>query len=234
MSVAKKRRPAKFTPTTATSRQTARPKPDRTRIVWLTALVGGAVLVGVVLLFIGFGADTAARGYSCGEVLQSPADASSTEGFVTSSMPSSHVTPGARISYDFCPPTSGRHYNAAGRGPLRPGFYGPNDAAGPGGWVHNLEHGYVVALYRCPEDECPPTAELDALRAFAANGPPTQAAAACGYRSKVLAARFDDMAKAYALVAWDRALLLDVFDTEAALGFASRWIDQTAPEPNAC
>ncbi|MEX2080196.1 MAG: DUF3105 domain-containing protein [Dehalococcoidia bacterium] len=186
----------------------------------------------VVVLFVGFGGNASARGYVCGELLQSPVDASPADGFATSSMGNQHLSPGSGINYALCPPTSGGHYNAAGRGPLRPGFYGPDDGAGPSGWVHNLEHGFVVALYRCDEGECPSSAELDALHGFVANGPLTTVS--CGYRSKVLAARFDDMATPYALLAWDRALLLETFDEEAALGFASRWIDQTGPEPNSC
>lgn len=42
------------------------------------------------------------------------------------------------------------------------------------------------------------------------------------------------MATPYALLAWDRALLLDSLDATAARAFASRLIEATAPEPNAC
>lgn len=79
---------------------------------------------------------------------------------------------------------SGDHYAAQGAGPIRPGFYGPDSAAAPGGWVHNLEHGYVVVLYRgsdgVPEDT------LAALRRFADAAPQTESAAACGYSSKIV------------------------------------------------
>ena len=197
-------------------------------------LVGLAVVGLIGVLGIAFIGSATARDYSCAELLTPPPGASATDGFATASLGRQHVAVGTKIRYDFCPPTSGNHYNAAGAGPLRPGFYGPDAAAGPGGWVHNLEHGYVVALYRCVNGSCPTDAEQAALRSFAANGPPTQSAAACGYRSKLIVARFDDMTVPYALLAWDRALLLDSFDEADARDFASRAIDATGPEPNAC
>lgn len=233
--MAKKRaaRPRTSTATPTAGRQSSR---QSNRVIWLVGL-GGAALVGVALvavLILSNGGDANARSYSCGELLQSPADASMTDGFPVAQMNSEHVGAGARISYATCPPTSGRHYSAAGRGPLRPGYYGPSDAAVPGGWVHNLEHGYVVALYSCKDGSCPSAEELASLRDFVANGPATQSAAACSYRSKVIAARFDEMASPYALLVWNRAMLMDSFDTASALDFASRWIEQTATEPTAC
>lgn len=175
-----------------------------------------------------------AEAYSCGEQLQPPAADPGAEGTATKNQGANHVAPGTRIRYASCPPMSGSHYNARGAGPLQPGFYGPDSDAGPGGWVHNLEHGYVVALYRCEDGRCPSESDLQALRSFAASGPPTQSAAACGYRSKLVVARFDEMATSYAMVAWDRALLLETFDASRARAFAERWIEASAPEPNAC
>ncbi len=227
-------RAASVAPAAARPRRPA-PEPQRRRLPSLRVVIIGIAVVGVTgFVALSFFSGATARDYSCAEQLTAPPDASGTDGFATESLGSQHVGVGTRISYDFCPPTSGGHYNAAGAGPLRPGFYGPDADAGPGGWVHNLEHGYVVALYRCAGGACPSDAELSALRAFAANGPPTQSAAACGYRSKVLVARFDELSSPYALLAWDRALLLDAFDETAARDFASRSIEATAPEPNAC
>lgn len=210
------------------------PEPGRRRLPRLRIVLIGIAVVGVVgFVGLAFLDSATARDYSCAEPLTVPSGASA-DGFTTESLGSQHVAVGTKIRYGFCPPTSGDHYNAAGAGPLRPGFYGPDADAGPGGWVHNLEHGYVVALYRCADGACPPEADLASLRSFAATGPPTQSAAACGYESKLLVARFDELSTPYALLAWDRALLLDSFDEAAARDFASRSIDATAPEPNAC
>lgn len=198
-------------------------------ILALLAVIGTAGFVGLAFLN-----SATAEAYSCGELLQRRAEDPGPDGVATQNEGSSHVAAGTEIRYASCPPTSGSHYNARGAGPLPPGFYGPDDDAGPGGWVHNLEHGYVVALYRCDGGACPSEDDLQALRSFAANGPPTQSAAACGYRSKVVVARFDQMTAPFAALAWDRALLLDSLDTSSVEVFAQRAIDGTAPEPNAC
>lgn len=235
--MAKRRRTARLSPAAPPVGTRARrrsPEPERQRLPWVRLILIGVVVVGVVgLVGLAFLNSATARAYTCDELLTPPADTAS-DGFTPDSLGSQHVGVGTKIRYGFCPPTSGGHYNAAGVGPLRPAFYGPDSEAGPGGWVHNLEHGYVVALYRCEDGACPSDDQLRALRSFAANGPPTQGAAACGYRSKVLVARFDEMATPYALLAWDRALLLDGFDATVARDFASRAIDTTAPEPGAC
>jgi Protein of unknown function (DUF3105) len=64
-------------------------------------------------------------------------------------MPHTHVQPPAQITYNHNPPTSGCHYNLGyGDAPIQTGAY--NQVIPPEYWVHNLEHGYVVALYNCP------------------------------------------------------------------------------------
>lgn len=196
----------------------------------LGATIGAAVL-GVLSVLA---SPPPARAYACGELLPAPTGTASSDAVATEDLGGEHVAPGTRISYPFCPPTSGAHFNAPGAGPLRPGFYGPDDDVGPGGWVHNLEHGYVVALYRCAGGSCPSADDLADVRAFAEAGPSTPSAEACGYRSKVVVARFDDMSTPFALLAWNRALLVTEFSSSVAFDFASRSIDTTAPEPNAC
>lgn len=226
-------RPAPVMPAAGRPRRRG-PEPERRRLPLLRiVLVGIAVIAVVGFVGLAFLSSATARDYACADLLTTPTDAPA-DGFTTDSLGSQHVTAGTKVRYAFCPPTSGSHYNAAGIGPLRPGFYGPDDRAGPGGWVHNLEHGYVVALYRFADGTGPSEADLAALRTFAANAPPTSSAAACGYRSKIVVTRFDDMATPFAVVAWDQALLLDRFDPSAAQRFASRWIEASAPEPNAC
>ena len=227
-------RPAPVLPTTSRARRRA-PQPERRRLPSLRVVLIGIAAIGVVAVVgLAFVSSATAPDYSCAKLLTAPPNSSETDGFSTDALGRGHVAVATKIRYGFCPPTSGSHYNEAGVAPLRPGFYGADADAGPGGWVHNLEHGYVVALYRCANGSCPPDDVLSELRAFAANGPPTQAAAACGYRSKVVVARFDDLSTPYALVAWDRAMLVDSFHPSIARGFASRFIEATGPEPNAC
>jgi hypothetical protein len=136
------------------------------------------------------------------------------------------------IEYGFCPPTSGNHY-AQPRAPIRAGVYPKTEEQIPGTWIHNLEHGYVVALYRCPSDaDCPTDAEMAQLQAFFDQAP-TSVNPACP--TKIIVARLDQMSTRFALLAWGRALLTDEFDLDTALTFAQQWTDHEAvPERGLC
>jgi hypothetical protein len=191
------------------------------------AAVALVLIVGAVLASPG-----AASNYSCAQLL--PSGGSPTDGQTTIDQGRQHVGTGGKLEYLHCPPASGPHYSEGGVAPVRPGFYGPDADVGPGSWVHNLEHGYVVALYRCPDDTCPSDEQVAELRAFVNTGPSTPSAQRCGIPSKVLAARFDDMSTPFALLAWNRVLLLEQFDADAALDFARRWLEVGAPEATSC
>lgn len=148
-----------------------------------------------------------------------------------------HVTdPNTKIDYAFCPPTSGNHYNISGVGPIRRAFYGPDQEQNPGGWVHDLEHGFVVIAYSCGQDgkSCPSTAEMDAMRKVFDEAPSTPGAALCGLPNKVIVLRFDSMSTRFAFLTWDRAYLTNTFDPNAALVFAQQNQDQTNPEQGVC
>ena len=188
--------------------------------------------VGVLLVAVVFGGNDAGR-YTCGQNLAPGGTAE--DGQVTANMGRQHVARGSQLSYLFCPPASGTHYNnESGYSPARPGFYRPDAGIGPGSWIHNLEHGYVVVLYRCADDICP-TEEVQAeIRRFVNNGPQTPVAATCGIRSKIIAARFDAMATPFALLTWDRVSLLESFDYDTAMTFANRWMEKTGPEASSC
>ena len=84
-----------------------------------------------------------------------------------------HVAEGAAVSYQSNPPASGPHYPVWAR-------YREHAGAVPRGyWVHNLEHGAVVLLYR---PDAPAAAVQELRQAFAAlpNDP------ACGHRRALL------------------------------------------------
>ncbi len=141
------------------------------------------------------------------------------------------------MDYPFCPPTSGDHVNAQGRGPIAAQVYPATESRNPTGWIHNLEHGYVVALYRCPggaigAEGCPTQQEMTQLQQWFDTAPaPTLA----NCPKKVLVARFDEMSTRFALLAWGRSLLVDNFDLDTAMTFAEQWMEHDAiPEPNAC
>ncbi len=159
-------------------------------------------------------------------------------GFTTGLLGRNHIRDlGTVINYAFCPPTSGDHYNVTGKGPIRAAVYPANQEQVPGGWVHNLEHGYVVALYRCPsgvlgQGDCISQAEFDQMTAFF-NQVPDSINPSC--TTKVVVARFDSMNTRFALLAWGRALLTDEFSLDQALLFNQQWQDQpAAPERGLC
>lgn len=159
-------------------------------------------------------------------------------GFTTTDLGQFHVVdPGATITYDYCPPASGEHYNIANVAPMPPDAYPPAQERSPGFWVHNLEHGYTVVLYRCPSGQlgvgdCISQAEYDQLEQFVEQAPAPEVSAC---PRKALVVRFDEMNTKFSVLAWDRALLMDEFDLDTAVTFAEQWTEHVGvPEPLAC
>ena len=159
-------------------------------------------------------------------------------GFPVTDLGTSHVRDTNQvIDYAYCPPGSGPHWAIGGEAPAPRDFYRPEDAIQPQQWIHNLEHGFVLALYSCGQDgkSCPTEAEFAQLRQVYDQTPTSQGAQACGVPNKVLVARFDDMSSRFAYVAWDRALLSDQAVAEQGIAFAEQWTDPpSAPERGLC
>ena len=76
-----------------------------------------------------------------------------------------HVEFGTNVTYQYCAPASGSHYNKAGSGPIQPRLYGPQDTVIPQGWIHNLEHGALVVLYTGTSEGATPEGQRQ-LQAF--------------------------------------------------------------------
>ena len=235
-------RPATGATTTAARR--SRPAPastprsplERYRGAIIGLVVAAVVLVGGAFVFLG----ATAPAYACTTVLApaaapspaaaapSPAaDATPRLGQVTRDLGRAHVETGTRVRYEFCPPTSGPHYNDAKYGPIATRFYGADDRTEPQGWLHNLEHGQMSVLYRCPEG-CDEAAQA-ALGALQQQLP---ASPLCAFpaSASVAVARFDDMPTPYAAVVWGRVLLLDSLDVAAIATFSQQSADR-GPEP---
>jgi hypothetical protein len=191
--------------------------------------VAAVVLVGGTFLFLG----ASAPAYACSTVLApSPApsaapDATPRLGQVTRDLGRAHVETGSRVTYEFCPPTSGAHYNGEPDGPIPTRFYSSKESPLPQGWIHNLEHGQMTVLYRCPEG-CDDTAQA-ALAALQPQLPPSPLCAFPASES-VAVARFDDLPTPYAALVWGRVMFLDSLDVPAITTFFAQSADR-GPEP---
>ncbi len=199
----------------------------------LVAAVGGLTFVAV---------NAAQPAYACSSLLQpvTPTAGAARNSAAPQASPSAgtaagqdapdlgrnHVPPGERVTYQSCPPTSGPHYNVAGQGPIPAGFYGSDRSNPPQGWIHNLEHGAMVVLYRCPDGACEQST-LDALRAFQQTIPPSPQ---CHIPDDVVVTRFDDMKAPIAAVTWDRVLFLDSVDAASLTRFFLTSAETKAPE----
>ena len=204
-----------------------------------TPIVAIAAIAGVVLISVFVFASAAAPVYACTQewVPQSTASpaagAPPNPGYVQPDLGNRHLNSGEKATYTYCPPASGAHYNDLPLGPITPRLYGPGDQAQPQGWIHNLEHGAMVILYRGHDGDPGPGPDGQAaLRALFDEFPPSPV---CGIRPGTsqgpVIARFDDMATPYAAVIWGRVLPLDTLDTAQILEFWQVYGERTNPEP---
>jgi Protein of unknown function (DUF3105) len=197
-----------------------------------TLLIGAAVAAVIAVVGAGVFAAATQPAFACSTIWQpsptaSPATGASPQpGYVQPDMGNSHVAVGTVIRYTYCPPASGKHYNAAEQGPIAARPYGPNDAVIPEGWVHNLEHGGLVILYRGA------AADQNALRALyeAVPNSPICGFEPGGQSPGPLMARFDQMAWPYAALVWDRVLPMQTLDQAAVLDFYARFGERSNPE----
>lgn len=203
---------------------------NRTRLLW----VGAAVVV--VALGTLFYLQSTAPAYACGVEWTAPATASPAPGesprigYPQEDMGRDHVAPGTSVKYIYCPPASGNHYSAQGQGPIDARVYGPNDRAVPEGWIHNLEHGALVLLYKCPGDGCTDAGQA-ALQQLWTNWPASPICKIAPHLLSPVIARFDDMAYPYAALVWDQVLPLQTLDTQQVLAFFNQQAERTNPEP---
>jgi hypothetical protein len=169
-------------------------------------------------------------------------------GFPVADLGRTHILDtSTKIEYAYCPPGSGSHFNVTNIGPIKRAFYGADKEQVPGGWVHDLEHGYVVIAYSCaplpgptpvatptPAQGCPSGAEMAAMQQAFNTAPQADSAKACGDANKLLVLRFDSMTTRFAYIAWDRVELTNTFSVQDAITFMEQWQDQANPEPSIC
>jgi hypothetical protein len=185
---------------------------ERYRNLLLTVVVVVVAAGAVGYLFLG----ATQPAYACTQIFDpSPTptiDPGSSDrlGFLQDDMGNSHiVNPPQR--YLFCPPASGNHYNISGVGPIAPRVYRPDDKVGPSNWVHNLEHGGLVVLYR-NDSPGATTAGQQAFRDYFQGFPASPTCHVPAGAISPVIARFDDMPHPFAALVWDRVMYLDSWD----------------------
>lgn len=200
-----------------------------------TAIVAAVVVAAVALVggFVFVSATKAA--YTCKGVWSpSPtpgpaAGATNQPGYTQPDMGNRHVPYGTVVTYQYCAPASGPHFEA-GAGPILPRLYGPDDAVIPQGWVHNLEHGAFVLLYKGSSESATAAGQAQ-LKAFYDSFPNSPV---CnierGTTQGPVIARFDQMATDYSAIVWGRVLPLTSLDFNAILDFYATWGEKTNPE----
>ncbi len=189
---------------------TARSEQRRKRVLWfggIVVLVAVAIVAAVLLM---------PRGVS-GQMRQ-----------VTTEQ-GTHVDEGAPLTYAHRPPSSGMHYGTV----PQPEEYRMYDVPlTPGRWVHMLEHGAVVVLYR--QDLCDANC-VQQLGTFYDSAPRSSLV---GIRHLAITP-YQDMDHAIAVVAWGYVDELDVgpndqVDTDRIMAdFKSKVDAPSAPERGA-
>jgi hypothetical protein len=194
------------------------------------AILGLAVVVGVGLIggFVFLSATSPS--YACSTQFQASNTDSGRLGAVEDDMGRQHIPAGEFVRYTFCPPASGSHINQTGEGPVQARFYGPDDAVGPQGWIHNLEHGSLVVLYKCENGACDDAIQTQ-LKQFASDFPPSPVCQVARGKIGPVIARFEQMPANYAALVWGRVLYLDTLDTDEILRFYAEEGERTNPEP---
>jgi uncharacterized protein DUF3105 len=194
------------------------------------ALIIGAALIGVVLIagFVFYSATQPA--YACSTIwtpspTASPAPGQTPNlGYPQPDMGHTHVGAGDKVTYTYCAPASGNHINRPGTaGPIPARVYGPSDSVIPQNWIHNLEHGGLVVLYKGDGAGATPDGQA-AFRTWQANFPPV---ANCG----PVVARFDQMSTPFQAIVWGRVLMMDTWDPDLVNQFWQQWGGRTNLEP---
>lgn len=205
-------------------RERARRYEQRSFVERYRGLLIGGVVVAVALaagslLFVG----ATQASYTCSieweptPTASPAAGATARLGYVQDPMGNSH-TVGRPQKYLFCPPASGNHLNAVGQGPITPRVFKPTDSVGPQNWIHNLEHGALVILYR-GDSEGATAVGLERFQQFFDTFPPGPICNTPPHQLSPVIARFDQMKWPYAALVWGRVLPMEEWDPALALQF---------------
>ena len=133
-----------------------------------------------------------------------------------------HIGKGSSVKYAYCPPASGNHWPTP-QAPIEGRVYGLDDVVLPEAYIHNLEHGQTVVLYR--GDDTGAADRLAALQAWYKNAPNS---AICNLptNASLLVARFDKLPAPIVVLSWDIVYPLDSVDTAAIEAFIAKRSDR--------
>ncbi|MBI2888199.1 MAG: DUF3105 domain-containing protein [Chloroflexi bacterium] len=123
-----------------------------------------------------------------------------------------HVELGAPLTYASNPPSSGSHYNNTARWEFS------DREISPGFWLHNLEHGGVVVLYKCPES-------CDELKRQLKGLYNSFRRSSFGY-VKLVVAPDPSLRTTLMALAWNRRDQLDAFDQGQLQRFYDGYLDR--------
>lgn len=185
------------------------------RNVWIAGgvalLVIVAAIVGLTLLNQG-NRLTVAAGSTSTPGAATPGPVEIGKEVAVPSMGANHIAVSApHAPYNSTPPTSGPHYDT-------PAPWGRATAPiAEETWVHNLEHGGIVALYNCPEG-CPEL--VSRLETLLKTGPRSR----YGY-VKLLLVPYNKTPNRLTLVAWQHYLPLNDYDDAAVRNFIIKYQD---------
>jgi hypothetical protein len=122
-----------------------------------------------------------------------------------------HVAVGSVINYRAHPPASGPHYPT----PAPTGVYA--QGLPPGFWVHSLEHGYIVLVYKPPVSET----LLKDFDRMVTDFPKSKFG-----NVKLVIVPYSEMLHPFAALAWGWRLEMDAFDRATILKFYRAHVDR--------
>jgi hypothetical protein len=127
-----------------------------------------------------------------------------------------HVNAGTPLTYAHYPPSSGKHYDNA----QPAGIY--RQEVPEGNWVHSLEHGYIVALVKCPNG-CPEIFnQLDAIY----KDLPESQFGNIKFIVTPYSKPYTDGEAPITLVAWNHEMKLDSVDKDKIVRFYKKFVDK--------
>jgi hypothetical protein len=128
-----------------------------------------------------------------------------------------HVAAGTKVNYKHLPPSSGSHYPTPDA-PKPANTY--TEQIAPEYFVHDLEHGAIVLVYRCDATECP---QIN-TRIFNIFGKLPKEPVT--HEVKFMSTPFPNMQPKYALLAWNRELDMTALDENTIIGFYNKYVDK--------